>query len=139
MRYDDRRDDRGGGRSYGGDSYNRRDDNYGRRGGGRRDYDRGYDRRDRGRRDRHDDYDRRDRRRGRYRSRSRTPTPDPIHVPLDAFRPRDLSRERPEGTFGEEERIGLEEKEVAYVFGRMGNFLFLLFAISQYIITKQFN
>jgi len=121
LRYDDRRDnDYGGRRSGGGDRYNRRDDNYGRRGGGRRDYDRGYDRRDNSRRDRRDDYDRRDRRRGRYRSRSRTPTPDPIHVPLDAFRPRDLSRERPEGTFGEEERIGLEEKEVAYVFGRMG-------------------
>lgn len=121
-RYDDRADRRDDySRNRSSNNRDRRDDGYSsRRGGGRRD-DRGYDRRDR----RRDDYDRRDdrrdrHRRGRYRSRSRTPTPDPIHVPLDAFRPRDLSRERPEGTFGEEERIGLEEKEVAYVFGRMG-------------------
>jgi len=89
----DRRDRRGGG---GRDRYDRRDD-------------RGYGRRDNG------GYNRR-----RGRNRSRSASKDPLHTPLEAFRPRDLSRERPTTDVGDEKRIELEEKEVAYVFGRMG-------------------
>lgn len=123
-RYDDR--SRGGRR----DRYEDRYDD--RRGyGRRRDYDQGYGR---SRRDSRRDYDYapsyRDSGRNsysnNYRGRRRSPDVgrsgsfDEMKQVLEKFRFRDLSRERPENDVDKEKRVALKDKEVAYVFGRMG-------------------
>jgi len=108
----------------------RRSPSYGRRRRRSRSRDRSYGRR---RSNRHNPYDRRRSRRSRsysrgrgygrrnrYNNRNRSPSQDPLMAPLDRFRPRDLSLPRPTSDEGIEIKVELKEKEVAYVFGRMG-------------------
>lgn len=102
----------GGGRKR--DNYNSYDR---RREGGRRGYN------SRGFRGGRSSYGGRNNNRGRgRRSTDRSGSPfNEMQQQLEKFRFRDLSRERPENDkIDEEKRVELKDKEVAYVFGRMG-------------------